>query len=308
MFAACDPDAYDHSMAVIRELHVAGPADGVQLLFDDDASSSGLGLHDAFRRVYGGQWRLPDATDRPYTTINFVVSRDGRISYGEPGEVGGASVNNGCHADVWMMGLFRARCDAVMVGDGTVRAEPEHVWTPSYLGGPDAEAFEALRAIEGRTPTALHVFCSLTGEIDRSWSAVADESIPVVIATTTTGRDVALKALDGRADTEVVAFGDDRVDTAALGRWLLAERGVRSLLCEGGPTLYGNMVADGAVDEEFVTLSPVIVGAHTTTGNRRPSLVEGVSFMPGQSPQAKPISLRRSGDHLMLRSRLHHAS
>ncbi len=292
-------------MDTVDDVAVAGPSSAVTLLFDDAPHAAGVPLHPAFAAAYGGQWHMPDPVDgTPYTSINFVISRDGRISYAEPGERGGASVNNGCDADVWMMGLFRVRCDAVLVGDGTVRAEPEHVWTPTHLAGADAAAFEWLRIHEQRQPIALHVFCSLTGKIERQWAAVADESIPLVIATTNDGLAETSRRLAGRANTEVACFGDDRVDTQALRRWLHRERSVNSLLCEGGPNLYGSMVSDGSIDDEFVTLSPVIVGPHASTGERRPSLVEGVGFMPGKSPMAKPISMRRSGDHLMLRSRV----
>jgi riboflavin biosynthesis pyrimidine reductase len=284
---------------------VVGPPRPFQLLFDDDRRPIGLDLPDAFHHAYAGDWCIPAPRDgRPYTTINFVVSRDGRISYAEPGVVGGGAVADGSPADVWLMGLLRSRCDAVMVGDGTARAEPEHVWTPSYLGGADAAAFEWLRVHEGRRPVALHVFCSLTGEIERHWAAVARDDIALVIATTDAAAPEARRRLAGRPDTEVVSFGADRVDTAALTRWLLAERGVTSLLCEGGPQLYGSMIADRAVDDEFVTLSPVLMGGLASGGGRRPSLVEGVGFAPGASPKAVPLSLRRSGDHLMLRSRV----
>jgi riboflavin biosynthesis pyrimidine reductase len=284
---------------------VVGPHGGFRLLFDDDTSPTGLPLHDAFAAAYGGQWRVPEPSDgRPYTTINFVVSRDGRISYAEPGDVGGSSVAVGSQPDVWLMGLLRARCDAVLIGDGTVRAEPDHVWTPTHLADLDAAAFEWLRTHEGRRPVALHVICSLTGAIEREWAAVRRDDVELVVATTTAGAVEARARLGGRPGTEVVAFGDERVDTAVLGRWLLAERGVRALLCEGGPHLYGSMVADGSVDDEFVTLSPVIVGGLASSGARRPSLVEGVGFGPGNSPTAVPLSLRRSGDHLMMRSRI----
>jgi riboflavin biosynthesis pyrimidine reductase len=284
---------------------VTGPRVPFTVLFDDDTASVGMPLHPRFAEAYAGEWRIPEPRDgRPYTTINFVVSRDGRISYAEPGAVGGSSVAAGSHPDLWLMGLLRARCDAVLMGDGTVRAEPDHVWTPTYLGDADAPAFEWLRVAEGRRPVALHVLCSLTGEIERHWAAVQRDDVELVVATTAGVAEVARSRLAGRAGTEVVAFGDDRVDTAALGRWLLAERDVRSLLCEGGPHLYGSMLVDGAVDDEFVTLSPVIVGGIATSGARRPSLVEGVGFEPGNSPAARPISLRRAGDHLMVRSRI----
>lgn len=281
-----------------------GPPGGMLLLFDDDRAASGLALHPDFATAYGGDWIIPPCGDRPYTAVNFVVSRDGRISYAEPGEVGGGAVANGCAADVWLMALLRARCDAVMVGDGTARAEPDHVWTPSHLGVHDAAAFEWLRLHEGRAPLATQVFCSLTGEIGREWAVVARDDIELVVATTTAGRVNAERSLGGRQRSEVVAFGDDRVDTAELSRWLLRERRIESLLCEGGPHLYGSMVADRAMDDEFVTLSPVLVGGAASSGARRPSLIEGVGFAPRQSPIMKPVSLRRSGDHLMMRSHL----
>jgi riboflavin biosynthesis pyrimidine reductase len=282
---------------------VSGPAVPFTLLFDDDGSV-GPGLPEPFRRAYGGDWVLPVAADRPYTTINFVVSRDGRISYAEHGNVGGASVSEGSPADIWVMKLLRARCDAVLVGDGTVRAESDHRWTVEYLGGVDAAAFTWLRAAEGRAPVPLQAICSLTGAIERDWAVVADESFPLLVATTTSGADEARRRLAGRPNAEVVAFGDDRVDTARLGAWLLAERQIASLLCEGGPSLYGSMVADGAVDDEFVTLAPILIGGISSAGARRPSLVEGVGFAPGASPRVEPVSLRRAGHHLLVRSRV----
>lgn len=281
-----------------------GPPGGMQLLFDDDIDAAGIALPTEFADAYGGTWMLPAATDRPYTIINFVVSRDGRISYAEPGALGGGAVANGCAADLWLMALLRARCDAVMVGDGTARAEPDHVWTPDHLGVADSEAFLWLRAHEGRSPIATHVFCSLTGALGPGWAVIGRDDIDLVIATTDTGRAEAERSLAGRPRSEVVAFGADRVDTAALTRWLHGERGVGSLLCEGGPHLYGSLVADRAIDDEFLTLSPVLIGGAASTGARRPSLIEGVGFLPQQSPVMKPVSLRRSGDHLMMRSRL----
>lgn len=284
---------------------LSGPAEDLRVLFDDGDDRPGTPLHRAFAEVYGGAFDLPDPVDgRPFTSINFVVSRDGRISFGEPGEVGGASVNGGCVADVWMMALLRARCDAVMVGDGTLRAESDHVWTPSHLAVCDTGAFEWLRSHEGRRPVALHVFCSLTGELPADAAVFGRDDIEIVVATTEGGRTAAAASVRGRPGTEVVTMGEQRVDTLALGRWLLAERGVRSLLCEGGPGLYGTMLADGAVDDEFVTLAPTYIGAHASTGARRPSLVEGASFLPGRAPLSIPISLRRAGHHLLLRSRI----
>lgn len=283
---------------------VHGPGESITLLFDDDVDAVGIALPPELQQAYGGDWVVPAPGARPYTTVNFVVSRDGRISYAEPGEVGGGPVAGGSGADLWLMGLLRARCDAVLMGDGTVRAEPDHRWTVEHLGGPDVGAFQWLRAAEGRAPIPLQVICSLDGRIEPHWAIVADDSFELVVATTEAGAVEARRRLAGRPRAEVVTFGADRVDTAALTRWLRAERATQALLCEGGPGLYASMVADGAVDDEFVTLSPVLIGSHAASGARRPSLLEGVGFVPWSSPRSVPISLRRAGDHLLLRSRV----
>ncbi len=67
----------------------------------------------------------------------------------------------------------------------------------------------------------------------------------------------------------VVESGPDgRVDLPALLR-SLREEGVRALLCEGGPTLYGALQAAGLVDELFLTIAPKLVGGDA------PRILEG---------------------------------
>ena len=53
---------------------------------------------------------------------------------------------------------------------------------------------------------------------------------------------------------------EGRVDLAAALRHLRAERGVRALLCEGGPRLHAQLIDAGLVDELFVTHAPKLAG------------------------------------------------
>ena len=81
--------------------------------------------------------------------------------------------------------------------------------------------------------------------------------------------------------------------------------GVDTLLCEGGPRVYGGFVEAGLVDDEFLTLCPTVIG-NLVLGDSvkpRPGLIEGTAFMPNTHPKSVPTSLRRAGDHLFLRSR-----
>src|ERR1044072_8115064 len=67
----------------------------------------------------------------------------------------------------------------------------------------------------------------------------------------------------------VVESGPDGwVDLPALLR-SLREEGVRALLCEGGPTLHGQLQAVGLVDDLFLTIAPKLAGGGA------PRIVEG---------------------------------
>jgi len=57
----------------------------------------------------------------------------------------------------------------------------------------------------------------------------------------------------------VESGGGEWVDLAELLR-SLREEGVRAVICEGGPTLYGSLQAAGLVDELFLTIAPKLIG------------------------------------------------
>lgn len=62
---------------------------------------------------------------------------------------------------------------------------------------------------------------------------------------------------------------DGPVDLVELLHSLRQERGIRALLCEGGPTLHGALQAHGLVDELFLTTAPKL------TGGGAPRILEG---------------------------------
>jgi 5-amino-6-(5-phosphoribosylamino)uracil reductase len=213
------------------------------------------------------------------------------------GEVGGFSA-----ADAWLMGLLRARADAVLVGDGTLQIEPAHLWTSEFIFPTEAAAFALLRRHLGLKPFPLQVILSLNGQIEASAAIFKRPELEVVVATTAQGKINAETLLrNSQAKVELLALGEQGVDLAQLMRLLLARYRVRFLLCEGGPRVYGSLLKSKLVDEEFLTLSPLVIGSEP--GKVRPSLIEGIAFEPGNAPHSKLISLRREGEHLFLRSR-----
>jgi riboflavin biosynthesis pyrimidine reductase len=278
-----------------------GPGRAFTLLFDEQ-TEPGPGLPESFRRVFAGDWRLLEPPGRPYVFVNFAVSRDGRVSFGEPGHMGGADVSGSNRHDQWLMGLLRARADAVLVGDNTLRIEAEHLWTAEYIFPTDHAAFAALRAAERRAMLPLQVFLSMDGDILPTAAVLRHPEMHIIIATTTNGMSRAGRLTSCPARVDVLELGREHVNIAALMSVLYTDYGVRTVLCEGGPRVYGSLLKAGRVDDEFLTLCPLVIGS-ASDQQPRPGLVEGVTFMPGAAPYGRPLSLRRVGDHMFLRSR-----
>jgi riboflavin biosynthesis pyrimidine reductase len=279
-------------------MHVKGPGSPFELLFTDDPIKTAE-LPDPFRAIYG-DWHIPEYPDRAYLYTNFATARDGRVSYNFPGKSTGGDVTNFNPHDRWLMGLLRARADCIVMGDSTLATEREHIWTAEFIWPEDADAFTALRHHEKLDPRPLVVFLSLSGQIDESVNALCDSDAHIIIATTVEGAKHA-NALRCKAALEVISFDGPSVDLTQLMRYLYTQHGKRRILCEGGPRVMGGMLAAGLVDEEFVTLCPNVLGR--SEQHFRPSYVEGVAFMPGQSPYSKPYSLRRAGDFLYMQTR-----
>lgn len=275
-----------------------GPGSPFTTLFDEQEAGP-PSLPEPLRAIYG-DWQIPDVGARPYVYTNFATARDGRVSYNEPGISSGGDVTWFNAHDRWLMGLLRARADAVMSGDSTVKIEPDHHWTAEFICPTDADAFVELRQIEGRAPEPILCIVSLACDFGPGIACFQRPDLHIVLATTAQGYARG-KAISCAARMDVVELGEESVDLAKLSQLLYTDYGVRNLLCEGGPRLMGNMLAAGQVDEEFVTLCPSFIGE--APGKFRPSYIEGVAFLPTTTPYSRPLSLRRAGDFLFMQTR-----
>ncbi len=281
----------------------AGPGAPFQVLFSDaeDKAGRSRSLPDVWRAVLGADWAMPQFEQRPYVYSNLAASRDGRMSFAMPGFDKSGVVTEANPHDRWLMALLRARADAVLMGDTTVKIETGILATAEYVCDYDAAAWAALRAHEGRAPEPLMVILSHDCALEPSEACFQRAGSHVLLATTRHGIARA-KTLRGRARIAAHQLGDESVDLAALVRLLHEHYGVRSLLCEGGPRVMGGMFAARLIDEEFLTYCPVIVGA--SREQPRPSYVEGAAFSPRSAPQSRIQTLRRAGDFLFLHTRV----
>jgi riboflavin-specific deaminase-like protein len=147
--------------------------------------------------------------------------------------------------------LLRTQADAVMVGAGTAREERYGRMTKN-------DELRQRRVNDGLVPDALAVVVSGRLDLPPDLPLLNEPEQRVVIAT---AADHELPGLTG--DVEYARVGDD---LPRLLAYLHERHGVRSILCEGGPTLNSFLFAAGVVDELFLTLSPkLLAGASALT-------------------------------------------
>ncbi|HEX5548744.1 MAG TPA: dihydrofolate reductase family protein [Ktedonobacterales bacterium] len=254
--------------------------------------------------AYDGGLVVPDGLpgERPYVLVNFIETLDGVISYTQPGEPFQGTVGGKSDIDHMVMGILRARADAVIFGAGSLREDKGHIHTPAFVSPPQAEAYAAMRAALGKGETQpLSVVMSASGQIDLDERTFHAPDLRVVVVTTAVGAErlrgetlptgVEVRAVDSAAD--------GTVDVLAMLRLLAEDYGVRVALNEGGPLVLASFLAAGAVDELFLTLAPQLAGR--TAERPRRALVEGFAFSPADAPNARVLSVKQAGDHLFLR-------
>jgi riboflavin-specific deaminase-like protein len=176
--------------------------------------------------------------DRPYLGINMVSSLDGKATL--DWRTKGLSTE----IDRRLFHHLRTQADAVMVGAGTAREERYGRMTKN-------DELSAKRVAEGRAAEAVAVVVSGRLDLPPDLPLLNEPDQAVLIAT---GSEAELPGLGGHVEYSRV--GDDLPRLMAE----LHERGVRSVLCEGGPMLNSFLFAAGIVDELFLTLNPKVLG------------------------------------------------
>jgi riboflavin-specific deaminase-like protein len=214
-------------------------------------------------------------SDRPYLILNFVSTLDGRAT------IDGRSGPIGSETDMEMLQRLRTRVDAVMIGAGTMRAERYG----RIVSNPHLRAY---RERTGLPHDPLGVIISNRFELP--WDAP--------LFTDGGGRVVIFTASDREppetATPVTVVRHPDGVELDRALDWLRNERGICSVLCEGGPTLHGRLREGRLADELFLTIAPKIAGG------------EGPRILEGALPEVDNVELAwllESGSELFARYR-----
>jgi riboflavin biosynthesis pyrimidine reductase len=235
---------------------------------------------------------------RPHVMANFVETADGVAAFGARGGDDAATVSLDSAIDRWVMALLRSLADAVVIGAGTFRVARSHQWSPGGLVPDAAAAFDELRLTARATRERARLYVvSASGEPDPAHPAFAAPETPVTVLTTGGGA----RRLAGRLPCAVgvVSLTEGPALPAALIVAHVAAASGGLILCEGGPSLLGSLLAAGLVGELFVTVAPQLAGRDPE--HRRIGIVEGFAAPPDEAPRLALHSLRRADDHLFLR-------
>lgn len=202
-------------------------------------------------------YAYPEGLTAPHVRVNFVASTDGAVT------VDGRSGGLGSDADRQVFGTLRELADVVLVGAGTVRAE-------DYRG--------ARKPTRGRaTPPPIAVVTA-SADLDPGARLFTDTRVAPIVLTSRDAPADRREAL--RAAGADVVLLDPLSPAAMLAE--LGRRGLHRVLCEGGPRLFGDLVAADLVDELCLTVAPVLAAGDAGR----------IAVGPGGSP---PRTLRLAG-------------
>ena len=258
---------------------------------------------------YGNFGFPPAPADRPWIYSNFVQSLDGIVSLLGKHPTGGDIAQSS--ADRWVMDLLRAHADAVIMGVTTLRIE-RRFRGPASRGivfqvlGPELLRFrERLGKRRQR-----NIFITHAIDLDLSeWKVFDGDVVDAAVVTSPAGAQ-RLLARKIQPHVAIIAAGDGEIlDLPAAIRQLHQQLGIKYLLCEGGPTLYGALARADLIDEKFVTISPVETGQIVPKEQERlpeeleiasilrPTTFGGPGFTKDTMTHWTWLSCRKSGDH-----------
>ncbi|HEV8115623.1 MAG TPA: dihydrofolate reductase family protein [Acidimicrobiales bacterium] len=194
--------------------------------------------------------------------VNFVSTLDGAAS------LDGRTSGLATPADKAVFSHLRATCDVIVVGAGTASAEH---YRPA------------------RVPVAV-VSSRLSPSPEERLFTPGVGTAPPLVLTCAAAPDDRRAALSRCAD--VVDCGDEAVDLD-LAVAELERRGMRRLLCEGGPRLFADLLAAELVDELCLTITPLL------TAGTAQRITDGVELKPPVT--ARLLSALEEDGTLLLR-------
>jgi 2,5-diamino-6-(ribosylamino)-4(3H)-pyrimidinone 5'-phosphate reductase len=221
---------------------------------------------------------------RPFVAATFAMTVDGKITTRNFTPVDFTSREDKLH-------LFRQRAlaDAVLIGHTSLRRDNVRLSLPAEL--------QQARIRRKQTPAPLRVIVSNKGRIDSRLKIFQSTSSPILVFSTTRMPKKTQVALRTKATLHLTKSRD--VDLAGMLHTLRDNYKIRTVACEGGPTLFRSLLERGLIDQLNLTIAPYMFG-----GAKAPTLT-GLSkeFLPA-SVRCSLIDMRVVGEECFLTYRI----
>ena len=214
------------------------------------------------------------------------MTTDGKVTTKNFGSVDFTSREDKLH-------LFqqRALADAVLLGHTSLERDNVRLGVPAEL--------QKLRLKRGQSRSPLRVIVSNKGRIDDRLKIFQSDVSPIIIFSTKQMPRKNQEALRQMATLHLT--GAREIDLAAMLKTLRDQYKVRTLACEGGPTLFRALLEQGLIDQLNLTIAPYLFG-----GAKAPTLTGlGKDFLPG-SVHCSLTHVRIVGEECFLTYRIKH--
>src|SRR5262245_22197227 len=213
-----------------------------------------VNLNENVRKNLGSRKGRSRPRNRPFVVATFAMTADGKVTTKNFGPVDFTSREDKLH-------LFRQRAlsDAVLLGHTSLERDNVRLGLPSEL--------QELRITRGQSRSPLRVVVSNKGRIDDRLKIFHSDISPIIIFST---KRMPSKNQEAWRKTATLHLtGAREVDLAAMLKTLRNQYKVRTLACEGGPTLFRALLERDLVDQLNLTIAPYMFGgakAPTLTG------------------------------------------
>ena len=279
MYVSLEPCAHHGRTPPCTEAIVAAGIARVVVASDDPsgkANGRGLGvLRDegvtvdvmngdagARARLLNQPFRKHAKTGRPLVTWKAAMTLDGKVATarGDSKWISGEASRARAHR-------WRADCDAVAVGIGTVLADDPLL--TARVEGVDRQPRRVVFDSEARLPLASRLVQSA-------------HEVPLIVVCSRAAKRTATEALAAAGVEVIVVRGDTEGARVSAALAELGQREIQSLLLEGGPHLAGAFLDAGEIDEARTFLAPLLAGGQRSRGALEG---QGVALI-GDAPRA----------------------
>ena len=231
-------------------------------------------------RLLNQPFRKHARTGRPWVRFKSAMTLDGKVATrtGDSKWISGEASRRIAH-------VYRAECDAVVVGIGTALADDPLL--TARIENVERQPRRIVFDSEARLP--------IDSQLVRGAGVV-----PLTVVVSRAAPRTATDALEAAGAEIVVATGENEPARVRSAMAQLGAAGITSILLEGGPRLAGAFLDAGELDEIRLFLAPVILGGSAA---RDPIEGEGVERI-AEATRALTLGCERVAEDLLVTARL----